>query len=279
MSLRYRLAAPWLAVHRLLAPPAGPRLLLLHEVAGTELPALERLVRWLDRTGRLASPPEIEAVLAGSAAATPRIALSFDDGFAGNLAAARVIAAAGARALFFVCPGLIELTGAAQRAAIAANIFDGKRGAGNLRLLDWAELATLKAEGHTIASHTLSHRRLTRLNAAEIAAEIDGAAALLEKRLGAGPDWFAYPFGDIDSLSPEALTIIGRRHRYCRSGVRGAIGPATPPLAIPADQIDLAAPFAYQQLVAEGGLDTRYRTARARLGEMADQATLARNQA
>jgi len=101
---------------------------------------------------------------------------------------------------------------------------------------------------------------------------VSGAAALLADKLGGRPDWFAFPFGDIASISAEALAIIGRHHRYCRSGVRGAIRPLPHRLAIPADQIDLAAPWAYQQLVAEGGLDARYRAARSRLAAMATAA-------
>jgi len=270
MSIRHRLAVPWLALHRLFGTGGGLRLLLLHEVTAAELPALERLIGWLAGAGRLGTPAEIEAALAGGAApAGPRWVISFDDGFAGNAAAARVVARAGGRALLFVCPGLIGLTGEARRRAIAANIFDGGRDAGDLRLLGWDELAELQAAGHIIASHTLGHRRLSALTPAEIEAEVAGAAALLTDRLDAGSDWFAYPFGDIGSISAEALAIIGRHHRYCRSGVRGAITAGTHRLAVPAEQIDLAAPPAYQQLVAEGGLDARYGAARARLSAMA----------
>jgi len=270
MSLRHRLAPPWLALHRLFGPSPGLRLLLLHEVAATELPALERLVDWLAEGDRLGNPAELEAALSGGALpAGPRWVLSFDDGFAGNLAAARIIERAGGRALFFVCPGLVGLAAMPQAEAIAANIFDGKKGAGDLRLMSWDQLAALQAAGHTIASHTMSHRRLTRLSAGEIEAEVAGAVALLADKLGGRSDWFAFPFGDIASISAEALTIIGRHHRYCRSGVRGAISAIPHRLAIPADQIDLAAPWAYQQLVAEGGLDARYRSARSRLEGMA----------
>lgn len=270
MSLRHRLAAPWLALHRLFGPSPGLRLLLLHEVTAAELPALQRLVTWLAEGDRLGRPAELEAVLSGAAPpAGPRWVFSFDDGFAGNLAAARIIERAGGRALFFVCPGLIELAPGPQAEAIGTCIFDGKKGACDLRLMDWDELASLQAAGHTIASHTMRHRRLTRLGPAEIEGELADAAALLTNRLGTQPDWFAFPFGDIASISAEALAIIGRHHRYCRSGVRGAIESATHPLAIPADQIDLAAPWAYQRLVAEGGLDARYRAARSRLAGMA----------
>ena len=60
MSIRHRLARPWLALHRLFGARSGLRLLLLHEVAAADLPALERLVGWLAED-RLALPPPVGA--------------------------------------------------------------------------------------------------------------------------------------------------------------------------------------------------------------------------
>lgn len=260
MSLRHLLAAPLLALHRLRGAPEGLRILLFHDTPARDLAALERLIRRL--------PPAAPDRVDGSG-----WLYSFDDGFASNLAAAEVLERHGARGLFFVCPGLMDIPPEAQPAAIAATIFDGKRHAPEgTRLMSWDEVKGLAARGHAIGSHTLTHRRLTTLSPEEAEAEIGGAAARLVAELGRPVPWFAYPFGDIDSICPEALAVVARHHQWCRSGVRGPNPPGTHPLGLFADHVDLEAPAAYQDLAAEGGLDSRYKEARLELVAMAKAA-------
>lgn len=276
MSLRYRLAPPLLLLHRLIMRPAGMRVLLFHDLPPAQMSAFTALVGRLAADGRLLAPAEAEAVLQGRAVARPGACLlSFDDGFASNHAAARdVLDRHGAKGLFFVCPGLIDLNPVAQRAAIAAHVFDGDRRPQDLpedlRLMNWAEIEDLAADGHAIGNHTASHLRLTSLSPDQRAEEIGGAARALQARLG-GADWFAYTFGDIGSIDAAALREIGRHHRFCRSGVRGANDGTVHPLAVRADQVELTAPPAWQWLAVEGGLDRRYIQARALLDRYASE--------
>jgi peptidoglycan/xylan/chitin deacetylase (PgdA/CDA1 family) len=266
-SLRHRLAGPWRLANRLLPRPKGVRLLLLHDTPADRLEALDRLVGWLAKAGRLATPEEAEATIAGAPPATgpERCVLTFDDGFASNLPAAeQVLARHGAKAMFFVCPGLLALPPEQQPAAIAARVFDGKRDAPGLGLMGWQHLERLAGLGHVIGSHTMDHRRLTTLSPDERAEQVGRAAEILKARLGRC-DWFAYPFGDIASIDAASLEEVARHHRFCRSGVRGANLPGTDTLAITADEIDLASPLSYQKLTVEGGLDFRYAEARRRL--------------
>jgi hypothetical protein len=81
--------------------------------------------------------------------------------------------------------------------------------------------------------------------------------------------WFAYAFGDIQSISAEALDIIRARYMFCRSGIRGYNDAGMARHAIRADHIELAAPFAYQLLTIEGGFDPYYAAARRRLDALA----------
>lgn len=257
---------------RLVRPmPAGLRILLLHHIPPEEFAAYEQLVAWLARTGRLVGPDMAETILTGEAAPQhPEPCLvSFDDGFQSNVAAAKVLERHNALGLFFVCPGLMELAPDEQAQAIARNIFLGTRKIDGLHLMDWDAVEHLAATGHRIGNHTLTHRRLTQLSAVERAEEIDGASHALATYLGKAPQWFAFPFGDIDSIDATSLETIGRRHQFCRSGVRGANTAHTRRLTILADHVDLAAPVQYQRMVVEGALDLRYADARARLAAMA----------
>lgn len=279
LNPRHLIAPLWLAGWRAalrLRPPSRSafRILLFHDVPPSERKAFARLVRRLRDTGRLIDPAGAEARLAEQTfAAAPGdhpCLISFDDGFASNLEVARTILdPLGVKALFFVCPTLTGLDAAAQQTAIAANVFDGKRGAGDLRILGWEGVEKLKAAGHTIGSHTASHKRLTTLDPAQMAEEVEGAAQAFQTRLGEIPLWFAYTFGDALSIDAPSLAAIARLHRYCRSGVRGFNAAATHRLALRADHVDLAAPPAWQDLAVEGGLDPLYRKARARIDALA----------
>lgn len=285
--LRHRLAGPLLMAHRLrrtlLGPPAAEgafRILLLHDVPADRMAALAALVDYVKEAHGLLDPAEAAAFLDGMArppaGRTPCL-LTFDDGFVSNAEAARtVLAPRGVRALFFICPGLMAAAGTAQAAAIAGGIFDGRVAGGDIastqRLMTWDEVATLVQAGHAVGAHGMSHRRLSLLGGAELEAEIADSNTQIAARLGQAPDWYAYAFGDIDSLSAEALAVIGRHYRFCRSGVRGANPPGVHRLAIRADSIDLAAPLTYQKFLLAGGLDGRYGAQRACLDRWAASA-------
>ena len=274
--LRHRFSRPWLtglrAWRRISAPSPALRILLLHDVPEHHFDALDCLLDTVKRGGGFVTPAEAEAWLAGDAPARGNAPclLTFDDGFASNHRAADVVLSRhGVKALFFVCPGLVDLDGEAQRQGIAAHIFDGRLGAADLpreaRLMSWQEIAALNDRGHAIGAHSMTHRRLSRLQGDELSREVLGCNEVLTARLGAPTPWFAYPFGSIDSISADALAVIASAYKFCRSGVRGPNTRATDRRVLRADQIDLAAPEAYLSLIVEGGLDWRYATPRRRL--------------
>ena len=282
--LRYRLAGPWLSGLRAWrriggARPPALRILILHDVPEERFADLDRLLHTVKRRHVFVAPDEAEAWLGSEATAAarslPPCLLTFDDGFASNHAAAgAVLSRHGVKALFFVCPGLVDLDGEAQRQGIAANIFDGRRAAADLprdaRLMSWREIGALKEMGHTIGAHSMTHRRLSSLHGDELGREVLGCNDVLAARLGTRASWFAYPFGSIDSISGAALRVIAAAYRLCRSGVRGPNTGATDRHALRADQVDLEAPDAYRSVVVEGGLDWRYAAPRRRLDTLAD---------
>jgi peptidoglycan/xylan/chitin deacetylase (PgdA/CDA1 family) len=71
-------------------------------------------------------------------------------------------------------------------------------------LATWEECGGLLAAGMEVGAHTLTHPFLSRLPAAEQAAEIAGSCDLVTRRLGVRPAGFAYPGGDHDAASVEA---------------------------------------------------------------------------
>lgn len=278
MSLFRSLAAdPWRLAwqgFRAVLPerPGAFRIMLLHDVPAEWRPSFARLVSGLRERGRLIDPAEAERRLNGGAVAPGPVPwlISFDDGFVSNAEVARdILDPLGIRALFFLCPGLMELPAGRRPDAVAANVFRGRVPAeGVPELMDWRAAEGLLRAGHVLGSHTLSHARLAGLEPDRRAEEIGRAARLLGDRLGVSPDWFAYTFGDVDSIDAAALAEIGRVHRWCRSGVRGTNASGTPPLALRGDNVDLNGTPSWRRLVLSGGLDPLYRAARRRLDSL-----------
>jgi peptidoglycan/xylan/chitin deacetylase (PgdA/CDA1 family) len=252
-------------------------MLVVHDVPPTRQGAFVRLLEHCrDRFG-FVTPNEAVARLSGHCVADGRapVLLTFDDGFSSNGIVARgVLDPLGVKALFFVCPGLIDGPPATRRAQIAAHVFRGRVTANDLPsgldLMEWADLRDLETSGHTIGCHSLSHDCLAGLGIDALSHQVATAKQRLEAELGECSPWFAFPFGDITSIDKAALAAIGRHFPLCRSGVRGLAHADSPPLALPAESVDLTESWAWQQLTAAGVLAPLYRGARARLADMAE---------
>lgn len=275
----------WLALRRginglVRRPGRGFRILAIGPVFKDRLPALGDFIAYVKRTHGLLTPEDAAALMdaaageAGKKTRRPPCLLTFDGGFSSHLEVARdVLGPLGARAIFFVCPGLMDLSGENQRAAMAANIFDGRIRARDLppdlRLMTWDDIAVLRSAAHAVGLHGLTHRRLARLSGADLRREIVTAADGAGTHLGAPVDWFAPPFGDSESLSAAALDIIAQRFRFCRSTVPGINARGVPALALRAHALDAADPIGAWKWAIEGGLDRPFSAARARLDAMA----------
>lgn len=255
------------ALQKCRAFPAGAvRILVLHDVPPHARPMLLRLLGHIAAGPGFVTPDQARDRLQGKLPADGKapVLLSFDDGFVSNLAIARdLLEPQGIRALFFVCPGLIDLPAAHRRAAIAAHVFRGAVTENalpdDLDVIGWTDLEALARCGHEIGCHGLSHDRLSGLDMAALEKQVVTAKTRMAETLGQTTDWFAFPFGDLDSIDPAALSMIGAHFRWCRSGVRGLAHAGTPPLALPAESVDLTARWPWPRLAAEGGLAFRYR--------------------
>jgi peptidoglycan/xylan/chitin deacetylase (PgdA/CDA1 family) len=285
VMIRYYLAKPWLfglRAARVFSRRKEPgfRSLLFHHVADEQRPAFDAFLRYLKKAHGVITPQQAEAFLSGdhkaiSGNSDHRLPclLTFDDGFSSNYTLATTILADNdVKALFFVCPELIDLKEKAQREAIATNIFDAKLTAkdlpDDLHLMSFQQVRSLSTMGHVIGAHTMTHRRLSSQNKGIVSHEVVGSKRRLEKELGRDVLWFAYPFGDIDSISADAMKIISDQFRFCRSAIRGVNDAETNPIAVRADHIDLSGPCSYRTLVLEGGLDGFYLKARGRLDRL-----------
>ena len=142
-------------------------------------------------------------------------ALTFDDGLRDNYAhlfpilRERRIAAAIFLALDFIGTERLFEGENMKRAPLRD---DDRRG------MSWAQVEEMRDSGLvTFGSHTFSHARLPRLDAAQRQREIDGSRRFLHDRLGVPADFFCYPFGDFDEASKRAVADAGYRAAFVTS--------------------------------------------------------------
>src|SRR3954452_2500187 len=99
-------------------------------------------------------------------------------------------------------------TGAPMRWPGIDQWFGGEHHA-ELLPMSWEELAMLADAGWEVGSHTRSHPHLTRLDDADLAAELRGSREACEQRLSRPCRTLAYPYGDHDRRVVDVARAAG----------------------------------------------------------------------
>ena len=213
---------------------AGVPILMYHAVSPHPHPSFRRYtvtpldfdsqMRWLVDTGYEAV--DMNALLAarrdqGVLPAQP-IVITFDDGLQSCADHAMpVLRDCGFTAVFYLVAGLVGDTSGWMR---------GDPGV-DLPLMDWDTVRDLEAQGCQLGAHTVTHPRLTELDAARCREELEGARERLERELGHPPMHLAYPFGDWNAAVRDMAAEVG--YATACSTTRGMAGPTDDPLALP----------------------------------------------
>ena len=117
----------------------------------------------------------------------PRVALTFDDGFANVLEHGLApLAQNRFHAIQFLVAGQLGKT----------NEWDRASGEAPEPLMDVAQVREWLAAGHEIGSHSRTHPFLTRISQAQAREEISASKRHLEDLFGAPVEHFCYPSGD-----------------------------------------------------------------------------------
>jgi peptidoglycan/xylan/chitin deacetylase (PgdA/CDA1 family) len=147
--------------------------------------------------------------------ARPRVAITFDDGFADNHEGAMpLLAERGLQATFFITTGLIarlpEVVGRFARVHAC--------GREEIDTMDWRQVEELYETGMEIGAHTVSHPNLAVVGDEALGRELGESKADLEDRLGVGVERFAYPFGkpkhNYDARVAEAVARVGFKEAF-----------------------------------------------------------------
>lgn len=126
------------------------------------------------------------------------VVITFDDGYVNNLQAVEALEKRGMCATFFIVSGSIG--------CVPDWAEDGRPPD---RLLCADELRAMRRAGMEIGSHSVSHRRLTRLDDSSLRIELTESRRVLHSILGEQIRSFAYPYGDWDARCAEAVRQAG----------------------------------------------------------------------
>jgi len=144
----------------------------------------------------------------------PTLVLTFDDGYRDNFLTLRaIVEQTGVPVTLFISSGQVT-----QQAEFAHDIANGCRG---FLPLTWSQLRQLHASGFEIGSHTRTHFDCGSRDIAQLQDEIAGSKAELETQLGEKIEFFSFPFGLPQNISPEAAAIATRTYSFIFSAFGG----------------------------------------------------------
>lgn len=240
-------------------------IILLHDTPKYKWPQLKKLLIILQRKYRFISPHEAEHGGIFDGSSKKPCLLTFDDGFKSNLHFARnVLDELNISALFFICPDIMDLRGEKLHEAITCRMeVDIKSD-----LINWDDVAELISIGHDIGSHTNTHQRLNIKDGNILEYEIGQSSKKIESKIGKKVKWFAFPFGNLDSITPESVAYMRKHYSYYMSGIRGCNASGIGNKCLYRQSITLDKNIIYQIIESLGGFDFWHRKSRQELEDI-----------
>ena len=192
----------------------------------------------------------------------PSLLLTFDDGFKNNLSLMSILDEFSISALFFVCPGLVDLnTSNLLYPLLAKNLFKISCEDQKHELLSWSDLRYIQSRGHAIGNHSSFHFQLNKLSLNDLESDIYLSKSLIRDNLGYDSyfDLFCYPFGGVEHINKKSLILLLDNFKYIFSGIRGDNNNINHnSRIIYRDSVSLDEPFKITDSLINGNFDMYY---------------------
>ena len=239
----------------------GVRIVLFHGAQDDrEFDCWTRLMDWMREHFFLTGPEAIAELSDGCCAMPPqdRIVITFDDGIDIEYRAAKWMADRGIRAMFFIVPSGLDRTVGEYREHHRSHGIEPfpLRPEPSTRCLSKSQVREMLAMGHQIGAHNHAHRDLAHLHQSpDLEYEITHAVDEVAQLLGRPCDDFAWGFGHVRHVSPEAVAVLRTACKRVYSAVRGLNVPGLTPQFLLRDGFQAFHPESFVRLCLEGGLD------------------------
>ena len=150
----------------------------------------------------------------------PSLLFTFDDGLKNNLRAAKILEENGIAALFFVVPDFVNASENKQgKNYYLQNIrpivnpkFDKELE--DFESMNWEEIQKLAKSGHSIGSHSMSHRLSINSTEDELLLEIVKSKEEIERKTNLSVIHFCSPNNTAISVSDRAKELIAELYDY-----------------------------------------------------------------
>lgn len=173
-----------------------------------------RLVRFLQRHYRIVSLAEAVELLKSGRIESPTAVITFDDGYADNFVSLRaVMEETGIPVTLFVATQQVE-----EQKEFQHDIENSIRG---FLPLSWQQIRYWSADSAEFEAHTRTHFDCGANERSKLEYEIIGSRNDLEFKIGMPAKFFAFPFGQQENMSREAVEIATSCYDYFVSGFGG----------------------------------------------------------
>jgi peptidoglycan/xylan/chitin deacetylase (PgdA/CDA1 family) len=184
------------------------------------------------------------------------VAITFDDTYADNLPAARILAEHRLPATFFVSASYV---GSERSYPWDAHL-------PKLPNLTWDDVREMASLGHEIGSHSMEHADFGSIDAATARHELAESKRVIEDQLQRPARWFAYPFGGRTHFRPEFLPLVHEAgYEGCVSAYGGRVLPGMKGEILPREAMPYFKNLTHMELHLSGCFDWVYACKR-RLG-------------
>jgi peptidoglycan/xylan/chitin deacetylase (PgdA/CDA1 family) len=235
-------------------PPRDGQILTFHDIDSRG--AFAAFLAWLSQRCHVVT---LDELLEKSQSKKPRVALTFDDGYAewSDFVAALLISRR-LPATFFVSSGFVDLRGLEAQEFARARLGRTK----DVRPLSLRQLCDLAASPEfEIGSHTVHHVDLgLECSRAAMREEIEPDRDRLQEWTGTAVRWFAFPFGQPQNLSEQATAVLREvGFRGALTTIPGLIKESKSEFELRREPIDTSASRLEWSAVLAGGYDRVFR--------------------
>ena len=244
--------------------------LMFHHVFKKDTEKFKKLINELNNDYGFITQEEFDSFLLNKKNVNgKRFLLTFDDGFYSNyLVSKQILDPIKIKATFFISTDFIDARNLeSQKQFVVKNLFNGLQPYGyndeDFESMSWENVIEMNEMGHTIGAHTKSHLKLSQTtNTKQLEDEIIQSGDRIEKELNNNVKHFAFPFGNIESMSELSYKFAKKRYDLIYSAVRGSNDINTSQYSIKREAINLDDSLRLMKIISAGGLSRFYSKSR-----------------